>query len=61
MKVFLLTLILVAIAIIAIAVKMFLIKGGEFKKSCSSIDPKTGKKIGCICEKEGKKGDCKNK
>ncbi|OFX68645.1 MAG: hypothetical protein A2X12_04790 [Bacteroidetes bacterium GWE2_29_8] len=61
MKIFFLAIILIGIAITGIAIKMFLIKGSEFKKSCSSIDPKTGKKIGCVCKESGKEGECQNK
>ena len=48
-----------ALAFAGIAVKMFFKKDGEFKKSCSSVDPNTGKKIGCVCGDEG--SDCENK
>ncbi len=37
-----------AIAFAGIAIKMFFIKGGQFKKTCSSITDK-GEKIGCSC------------
>lgn len=49
LKVILLSIGLVALAIAAIAIKMFVKKDGEFKKSCSSVDPATGKRIGCTC------------
>ncbi len=47
-------LILIVIGIMAlifalIGIKMFLKKGGEFKKQCSSVDPKTGQRLGCSC------------
>lgn len=48
-KILLLSVILIAIALAAIAIKMFLKKGGEFKKHCSSVDAKTGQRIGCVC------------
>lgn len=38
-----------ALAFIGIGIKMFLKKGGEFKKQCSSVDPKTGQRLGCGC------------
>ncbi len=69
MEVFLLAIALVALAIGGIAVKMFLIPGGTFTKTCgSSFDPKTGKAIPCSCasddgeschnqEKEAKSSD----
>lgn len=44
---------LLGVAIAAIAIKMFVKKGGEFKKQCGSIDPTTGQKISCSCSQEG--------
>jgi hypothetical protein len=41
--------IIVGFSMAAIAIKMFLKKGGEFKKSCSSVDPATGRRLGCTC------------
>ena len=48
-KVFLLSVVLLAIAFSGFAVKMFFLKNGQFKKQCSSSirDPKTGKKLAC--------------
>lgn len=40
---------LVGLAFAGIAIKMFLKKGGEFKKQCSVKDPQTGKSLGCTC------------
>jgi len=31
---------------------MFFKKGGEFKKSCSTMDETTGEQVGCICAGE---------
>ncbi|MPM15547.1 hypothetical protein SDC9_61918 [bioreactor metagenome] len=45
---------LVGLAIAGIAIKMFLKKGGEFKKQCSVKDPKTGESLGCSCGGGGK-------
>lgn len=60
MQVFILAIILIAIAIGGIAIKMFLLPGGSFKKECgSTIDPKTGKKIPCSC-KGNEANECKN-
>lgn len=42
---------LIGLAIAGIAVKMFVKKDGEFRKSCSSVDPKTGERYGCTCGK----------
>lgn len=51
LKVVLLAVLIVGLSIAGIAVKMFFIKGGEFKKSCGSVDPHTGQRIGCSCGK----------
>lgn len=48
-KVLLVTVGLLALAFAAIGIKMFLKKDGEFKKQCSTIDPKTGERMGCTC------------
>lgn len=61
-KIVIIAILFVAIAVAGIAIKMFFLKDGEFKKSCSSVDPETGERIGCTCGKaEGKEGECKNK
>lgn len=51
LKVLLLATVLIGLSIAGIAIKMFFKKGGEFKKSCSSIDPETGQRLGCTCGK----------
>ncbi|MDY0342637.1 MAG: hypothetical protein RBR28_03635 [Lentimicrobium sp.] len=51
LKVILLAVIIVGLSIAGIAIKMFVQKGGEFKKSCGSVDPHTGKRMGCSCGK----------
>ncbi|KAF0200373.1 MAG: hypothetical protein FD170_3548 [Bacteroidetes bacterium] len=51
LKVVLLAVIIIGLSIAGIAIKMFLKKGGEFKKSCSSVDPATGERYGCSCGK----------
>ncbi len=48
-KLILVAIVLVGFAIAGIAVKMFFVKGHEFKKSCGSVDPHTGAKMGCSC------------
>ncbi len=59
MELFLLTITVVAISIIAISVKMFLKPGGMFTRKCSnSFDPATGKYSKCTCENK-KPEDCK--
>jgi len=45
---------LIGLAVAGIAIKMFLKKGGEFKKQCSDKDPKTGESLGCSCGGHGK-------
>lgn len=59
LKLLLITIILVAIALAGIAIKMFVIKGAEFKKQCSSVDPTTGQRLGCSCGGAGD-GTCRN-
>ena len=53
-KIILLAIILVGIAFAAIAIKMFFIRGSEFKKTCGTIDPKTGKPLPCTCRQPEK-------
>lgn len=60
MQVFLLAFALLALAIGGIAIKMFLIPGGTFTKTCgSTFDPHTGKAMACACA-SGKPEECKN-
>lgn len=59
LKLLLITVVLVGIALAGIAIKMFVLKGGEFKKQCSSVDPTTGKRLGCSCGGDGS-GSCRN-
>jgi len=61
LKILIITVIFIGIALAAIAIKMFVKKGGEFKKQCSTVDPATGKKIGCTCGGEEKSNTCHNK
>lgn len=60
MKVFMLVLGLLAFAWAAIAIKMFVIKGGMFTKQCSSVDTGTGVKIGCTCGDKSPEERCEN-
>lgn len=53
LKILLITVVFLALAFAGFAVKMFFQKDGEFKKSCSSVHPKTGEKLGCVCSGEG--------
>ena len=49
LKLIIVTSALLALAFAGIAIKMFFFKDAEFRKSCSSIDPVTGQRMGCIC------------
>jgi hypothetical protein len=60
LKVVLLAVLIVGLSIAGIAVKMFFKKGGEFKKSCGSVDPHTGQRIGCSCGKAEGRTNCDN-
>ncbi|MCF8296404.1 MAG: hypothetical protein K9J13_02570 [Saprospiraceae bacterium] len=51
LKLLLIALVLIAFAFLALGIKMFFKKGGEFKKTCSTMDA-TGKKVGCVCAGE---------
>ncbi len=56
----LLTIVLVGIAVAGIGIKMFVQKGGQFTKSCSSVDASTGQRIGCTCDNQGDEKSCVN-
>lgn len=61
LKVFLIAIIFLGLAFAGFAIRMFFIKGAEFKKQCSSVDPATGKRMSCGCG-EGDGGEtCRNK
>jgi len=60
LKILILSVVLVGLAIAGIAIKMFLKKGGEFKKQCSSVDPETGESYGCTCGKADGGATCEN-
>jgi len=49
LKILIVAVILVAIAFAGFAVKMFFSPSAEFKKSCASVDPNTGERLGCTC------------
>lgn len=60
MQVIFLAIVLLAIAIGGIAIKMFFIPGGTFRKTCGSqFDPKTGKALACSCH-SNEPDDCSN-
>ena len=58
LKLILFSVLIVGLAIAGIAIKMFFIKGGEFKKQCSSVDA-NGQRLGCGCG--GGEGSCERK
>ncbi len=58
-KLIIISVVLVGLAVAGIAIKMFMSKDGEFKKSCSSVDPNTGERLGCSCNGENQ-GTCRN-
>ena len=53
MNTFLITLLLalafVALMMLGLGIKMLLTHRGEFKRHCSSMDPYTGERAGCVC------------
>jgi len=60
MEVFLLSVLIVGLAIGGIAIKMFFKPGATFTKTCGSkFDPQTGKPIECSCHSQVPE-DCKN-
>jgi len=59
LKLILVAIVLVSLAFAGIAVKMFIFKGAEFRKSCGSIDPSTGKSMACGCGGD-EKSACEN-
>ena len=64
MKMFLLVLIVTVVVVMlafwGIGIKMIVKKNGEFKRHCSSVDPLSGDKHGCVCGKTIM-DDCDNK
>ncbi len=49
LKLILVAFVLLSIAFAGIAIKMFFFKGSTFTKSCSSVDPHNGQRMGCGC------------
>ena len=41
--------VLLLLAFAGIAIKIIVRKNGQFKRHCSSMDPYTGERAGCIC------------
>lgn len=52
LQLIIISIVLLGIAFAGIAVKMFFVKGFEFRKSCGSVDPSTGTRTGCLCGSE---------
>jgi hypothetical protein len=48
-NVLIISIILVGLAFAGFAIKILFTKNGEFKKSCSSVDPVSGERYGCSC------------
>jgi len=61
LKLVLVAVVIIGISVAGIAIKMFVKKDGEFKKSCSSVDPDTGQRLGCSCGHGGGSSSCDNK
>lgn len=61
LKILLIAIILVGLAFAGFAIKMFFVKGGEFKKQCSSVDPLTGQRMGCSCGNADGGENCENR
>jgi hypothetical protein len=59
LKLVLISIVFIALAISGVAIKMFFKKDYTFKKQCSSVDPNTGKALGCSCGGAGD-GSCRN-
>ncbi len=57
LKILLISIVIVGIGFAGIAVKMFFKKDYTFKKQCSTVDPNTGKRLGCACGT----GSCHNR
>ena len=53
------TVLLLLICLVFFGVKIILKKNGEFKRSCSSVDPLTGEKTFCSCSNKSVYNDCK--
>jgi hypothetical protein len=49
LKLIIITLIIIGIVVVGFAIKMFVKRDSEFKKSCSSNDPTSGEKKSCTC------------
>jgi hypothetical protein len=61
LNVLIVSIILLGLAFAGFAVKIIFQKNGEFKKSCSSIDPETGQAYGCSCGNSDGGEACENR
>jgi hypothetical protein len=61
LKVLIISILFIGLAFAGFAVKILFQKNGEFKKSCSSIDPETGQAYGCSCGNAEKEEACENR
>ena len=61
LKIIFFAVILIALAFAGFAIKILVTKKGEFKKTCSTVDPKTGERLGCVCGEGNGGGSCENK
>lgn len=52
---------LLTLALVGLAIKILTKKDGEFKKSCGSVDPTTGRSVGCTCGSADGGKSCENK
>jgi hypothetical protein len=61
LNVLIISIIFVGLAFAGFAIKILLTKNGEFKKSCSSVDPMTGERYGCSCGNADGGEACENR
>ncbi len=61
LNILIVSIVLVGLAFAGFAIKILLTKNGEFKKSCSSVNPGTGERFGCSCGNGDGGESCRNK
>jgi hypothetical protein len=61
LNVLLISILFIGLAFAGFAIKILLKKNGEFKKSCSSVDPHSGERYGCSCGNSDGGESCENK
>ena len=59
LKLVLISAVFIGLAFLGVAIKILFKKDYTFKKQCSSVDPNTGKALGCSCGGPGD-GSCRN-